>query len=192
MPLLLTQGPLVEPVSLAEAKAHLRVDSADEDTLIASLITSARVHIETTLGQALNTQNWSLFLDNWPVSGTVQLPRAPVISVDSVKTYDANDIATVFAPENYFADTVSEPPRLLLRGAASWPRPGRAGNGIEIAFTAGYGPARNDVPEPFRQAILQLVAHWFENRELVAMGGQPAMIPATVMSLLTPYRRIAL
>ena len=192
MPLLLTQGPSVEPVSLAEAKAHLRVDGSDEDTLIASLITSARVHIETTLGQALNTQSWSLFLDRWPAVATVSLLRAPVISVDAVKTYDADDVATDFAPENYFADTVSDPPRLLLRGATPWPQPGRIGNGIEIAFTAGYGAAAFDVPEPFRQAILMLVAHWFENREMVALSGQPTKVPATVMSLITPYRRVSL
>ena len=36
--------------------------------------------------------------------------------------------------------------------------------------TVGYGDAAGDVPEPLRQAIRLLVAHWYENRGLVALG----------------------
>ena len=68
MPLILTAGPSVEPISLAEAKAHCRVDADAEDTLIASLILAARLHIERCLDLALISQSWSLYLDRWPDS----------------------------------------------------------------------------------------------------------------------------
>lgn len=66
MPLILTDGPAVEPVTLAEAKAHLRVDGTAEDTLIGSLIVTSRLHVEAAMGLALVTQSWSVFLDAWP------------------------------------------------------------------------------------------------------------------------------
>ncbi len=189
MPLLLTSGPAIEPVTLAEAKAHLRVDASDEDTLIASLITSARIHIEAVLGRALITQSWSLFLDAWPPERMVELARVPVQSVDEVRVYDGDGAAVILDATSYVVDTVSEPARLVARAAAAWPQPGQAANGIEIRFTAGYGAAASDVPQPLRQAILLLVAHWFETREPVAMGARAMEVPATIIGLLAPYRR---
>ena len=49
-----------------------------------------------------------------------------------------------------------------------------------------------DVPEPLRQAIRLLVAHWYENRGLIAVGGQTAVLPATVAALIAPYRMLSL
>jgi hypothetical protein len=99
MSLLLISGPAMEPVSLAEAKAHLRIDGSTEDTLVASLITSARVHIETTLSQSLITQQWALWLDEWPDGGEVKLPLTPVQEVVSITIYDSADTGEIVAPE---------------------------------------------------------------------------------------------
>jgi uncharacterized phiE125 gp8 family phage protein len=79
----------------------------------------------------------------------------------------------------------------LLNGAlpASVPR---ALNAYEVFFTAGYGDEPEDVPAPIRQALLMLVAHWFERREPVVLGAAPQEVPATVAGLLLPYRRLRL
>ena len=66
MSLLLTTPPVVEPLSLAEAKAHLRVPHADDDAYISTLIVSARLRVERQTGLRLITQNWSQFMDCWP------------------------------------------------------------------------------------------------------------------------------
>ena len=66
MALVMTAAPSVEPISLAEAKAHLRIDASDEDALLTSLITAARMFVERTLSLALVTESWSLYLDGWP------------------------------------------------------------------------------------------------------------------------------
>lgn len=188
MALVLTSGPAAEPVSLADAKAHLRVDGSDEDDLITGLITAARRHLERSLGRALITQSWFLFLDGWPGGFVVELPIAPLQTIDSVTTFAADDTGTVFAADNYFVDATSEPPRLVLRGAQTWPKPGRRANGIEIALTAGYGATSADVPQPLLQALLLLVAHWYEHREPVVLDDTPHAVPATVAGLLAPYR----
>ena len=190
MALVLHTGPALEPVTLLDAKAHLRVDESDDDTLISSLITAARIHVEAVLSGALITQVWQQVLDSWPRGSVHELPLSPVQSVNSINTYDSEDAPIVFDPSHYFADTVSQPSRLILRGAQAWPKPGRVANGIEITFTAGYGVSPGDIPEPIRQALMLLVAHWYENREPIALGVQATQVPATVNSLILPYRRL--
>jgi uncharacterized phiE125 gp8 family phage protein len=73
-----------------------------------------------------------------------------------------------------------------------WPRPGLSALGIEIAFTAGYGNVASAVPAPLRQALLLLVAHWYEHREPVHIGGAVVAVPDTIASLLAPYRMVRL
>lgn len=191
MALILTTGPAAEPVSLAEAKAHLRVDQDDEDALIGQLIVAARMFVERTLGLALITQGWSYFLDHWPRSSCVALPIAPVQSVSAVKLHDSAGGSVTLDADDYAVDVLSQPARLVLKGAT----PSiftRELNAFEIAFTAGYGDEAEDVPAPVRQALMLLVAHWFERREPVVLGLGATEVPATVDGLLLPYRRVRL
>jgi uncharacterized phiE125 gp8 family phage protein len=192
MPLILTAGPSAEPISVAEAKAHCRVDSDAEDTLIASLILAARMHIERSLDVALIEQSWSLYLDAWPDRHFVRLPLAPVVSLDAVRLYSPTDTNITLDPSLFFLDSAGSRPRLVRRDAQAWPLPGRPANGIEIAFTAGYGPAADDVPMPIRLAIKMLVAHWYEAREPVLPGEDANALPLTVASLVAPYREVRL
>ncbi len=192
MALVMTAAPAAEPISLAEAKAHLRVDADDEDALLSSLIVTARAFVEKALARALITQDWSLYLDNWPRGGTIALPIAPVQEVTAVRVYDSGDMPTDVDEESYSADTVSDPARLLLSAGGLQMLPARLLNPYEVAFTAGYGDEADDVPEPIRHALKLLIAHWFENREPVVLGEAPQEVPATVASLLLPYRRVRL
>lgn len=191
MALVLTAAPAAEPISVASAKAHLRIDADDEDALIASLIAAARIFVERTLGLALITQGWSYFLDVWPRSTCVTLPISPVQAVGAVKLHDVAGGTTVLDAESYAVDVVSAPARLVLKGAAP-PVATRELNAFEIAFTAGYGDEAPDVPAPIRQALTLLVAHWFERREPVVLGVGAQEVPTTVAGLLLPHRRVRL
>ena len=192
MPLVLTSGPAIEPVTLAEAKAHLRVDTTAEDTLIASLIVTSRLHVEAAVGLALISQGWSYVLDDWPPGSALKLPLRPVQSIAAVRLYDEDAVVTTLPAGSYFLDGAGVPPRLVRRGALVWPKPGRIANGIEIAFIAGYGNAAADVPAPIRQAILLLVAHWYDHRSPVEIGHLAEPVPDMVSELLAPYRSIRL
>jgi uncharacterized phiE125 gp8 family phage protein len=192
MPLLLTSGPAVEPVTLAEAKAHLRVDGSAEDTLIASLIVTSRLHVEAAAGLALITQGWSWYLDAWPRGHALKLPLRPVQSIAAVRLYDEAGAAAALDPATYLLDGAAAPPRLVRHGALPWPKPSRIANGIEIAFTAGFGPAAADVPAPIRQAILLLIAHWHEHRSPLEDGVDAEPLPTMVSELLGPYRSVRL
>jgi uncharacterized phiE125 gp8 family phage protein len=192
MTLILTSGPASEPVSLAEAKAHLRVDTDAEDVLIASLIVTSRLHIEAALGLAMLTQSWILLLDRWPDLAEVRLPLRPVQNIASVRVYDASGSPVTLSANAYRLDGAGVPARLIRQRGHAWPVPGIDGNGIEITFTAGFGDAPVDVPEPLRHAVLLLVAHWYENREPVELGSPTTPIPADVSALLAPYRTLRL
>jgi uncharacterized phiE125 gp8 family phage protein len=192
MALVLTAPPAVEPVTLAETKAHLRVDGSAEDTLISSLMITSRLHIEAALGLALITQNWSTFIDAWPAGPQLSLPLRPVQSISAVKLYTADETVTTLPADTYLLDGAATPARLVRQGSLAWPKPGRTANGIEIAFIAGYGNSAAFVPAPIRQAILLLVAHWHEHREPVAIGQANASVPPTVSDLLLPYRWVRL
>lgn len=192
MPLVLTAGPAVEPVTLAEAKAHLRIDGTAEDTLIGSLIVTSRLHVEAAMGLALVTQSWSVFLDAWPTAPALALPLRPVQSITAVRLYDEDAVVTTVPPDTYFLDGAGAPARLVRQGAVAWPAPRRAANGIEVAFTAGYGDTAADVPEPIRRALLLLIAHWYEYRSPIEVGSRAQPAPDMVAELLAPYRTMRL
>lgn len=187
MTLILTAGPATEPVSVAEAKAQLRIDGTAEDILIASLILTSRLHIEAALGLALITQSWQLQLDAWPDGSAVPLPLHPVSAVTAVRTVATDGTVATMLPSATLFDP--GPPPRVVRIMRAWPQPGAAANGIAIAFTAGFGPTPADVPAPIRHAMLLLVAHWYEHRDTSEIGAPETAIPMTVSALLKPYRR---
>jgi uncharacterized phiE125 gp8 family phage protein len=186
---ILTSPPQAEPVTLAEAKAHLRVDTSEEDALIGKLIAAARRHVEAQTGLALIAQGWSHFLDRWPCGREVELPLGPLLSIDEVRVYGEDDEASIIDPAHYFADAVARPARLVLRQDRLWPQPGRVANGIEIKVTAGFGDEPEDVPEDLSDAMLRLLAYWFENR---GDEDRPALPPLGVEMLLQPFRELRL
>lgn len=186
MSLDLIAGPAAEPVSLAEAKQHLRVDGTAEDAFIASLIITSRLHVEAALGLALITQRWTWGTDRWPPDGALEFPLRPVQSVEAVRIHPASGPAATVVSSSYVLDGTGNPARLVTK--APLPPPGTTVNGIEIEFTAGFGSSPSDVPAPVRQAILLLIAHWYENREPVAPGAAIQVVPQMVNELLLPYR----
>jgi uncharacterized phiE125 gp8 family phage protein len=183
MPLTLTTPPATEPVTLAEAKAHLKIDTADDDALIAALIPAARARAEWHTGRALITQGWTLWLDAWP--DIISIPLPPLQAVASVTTYARDDSARVQGPATYIVDLAAN--RLALKQSIPPPSNLRRLNAVAVAFTAGYGDAAEDIPAPLRAAILEVVAFLYENR-----GEAPAELPLDCLALLAPYRILKL
>lgn len=177
-----------EPLSLTEAKTHLRVETNDEDTLISDLIAAARAHLEAVTGLVLLTQQFRLALDEWPEAGVIQITRTPVQTIDVMVIYDELGDPQALALQDMVLDGRARPARLHL---AQTPRPGRDLNGIEIEFTAGFGLAE-DVPVALRQAMLSHIAHMYEFRGVVEPDMQPAGIPHGYHTLVSPFMRRAI
>jgi uncharacterized phiE125 gp8 family phage protein len=185
---ILLTGPALEPVSLAEAKAFLRVEHDDDDDVIAALIAGARIHVETQTRRALITQSWRLTRDAWPQTGRIAVRPGPLQSLEAARVYDAQSGPIELDVAGFFPDVAGSE---LVFAPWAMPQPGRTAAGIELDVTVGYGDAATDVPEPLRQAIRLLAAHWYENRGLVAPEAAP-LLPITVPALLAPYRMVSL
>lgn len=178
-------GPAVEPITLADAKAYLRLDGGDEDELVGALIAAGRLSVERATRLVLGEQRWRYRLDRWPAGRAVALPLAPVIAVEAVRVTDSGGAVTTAAAADLRLDDAADPARLLV--AASLPEPGSAGGGIAIDLLCGFGASAAAVPEPLRLAVRRLVAHWFEHR-----GDDPpvaAGLPADVRALLAAFVR---
>lgn len=164
-----------EPITLDEAKLHLRVTGADEDDLINNCIVAARQHFEDATNRALINQTWVLTLDRWFLRHEVNrrwlyLPKSPLSSVTSVYYVDENGDSTLWDSSNYNVDTNSEPGRLELGYDKTWPVTRDQVNAITITYVAGYGSSASDVPQGIKSAILLLVADLYQNRETFTTG----------------------
>ena len=197
----LITSPAREPLTVAEAKDHLRLDTSADDVLVGTLIAGARQWAERYTGRAFITQTWTLSVDRVPCEdgrcdGMVQgaigsldrlralnVPRAPLQSVESIQTFDDDDTAHTFSPDNYYVDTSREPGRLVLRSGAVWPYAERDANSIVVTYKAGYGDTAADVPASIRTAIAGIMAYYYQNR-----GDATTAVPASVRALLDPYR----
>lgn len=186
MTVLLISPPAVEPVSLVEAKAHLRLTGGDDDDYLAALIAAARIRVETVTRRVLIDQTWRVYRDDWPADARVDLPLTPVRSIAEIIAYDADGRPTVLGADRWRLDAAASPARLALLGAP--PATAATFNGLEIDVVAGYGPSGLDVPQPLRLAIMMLVARWFESREGVATGLVPSSIAGPFEALVAPYR----
>lgn len=191
MSLLMTSPPAAEPVALADVKAHLRIDGSDEDILLASLLLTSRLHIETALSLAFITQSWTLRLDCWPRSRSLELPLTPLRAVDEIRVTDASGAANVVPAASYLVDLAARPARLVWNNVVP-PAPQVPQGGIEIDLSAGFGADGESVPAPLKHAILMLAAHWYEHRDPSEIGTNGARIPDAVSSLINPFRTIRL
>jgi uncharacterized phiE125 gp8 family phage protein len=185
---ILLTPPAVEPISPAEAKAFLRVEHDDDDDVIAALIAGARIYVEAQTRRALITQTWRLTRDAWPQSGMIDVRPAPLRTLEAVRIYDGQGAPVEVDVGAFVVDTAGA--RLVF---APWalPQPLRTAAGIELDVTVGYGDDPTDAPEPLRQAIRLLIAHWYENRGVV-MPETVTSLPLTVPALLAPYRVVTL
>lgn len=176
--------PAAEPVSLAEFKAHLRIDGIAEDGLLGSLISAAREHLERSAGLALISQQWWLYLDHWPETGVMEIARGPVLAVDTVTVFDELGEESEISLAGHVLDGIRRPARLWLRAR---PDPRQAINGVEIDFTAGFGAAGTDVPDMLRRAMLIHAAWMYEFRGAVPVEMQPAGVPDGYDRLVAPF-----
>lgn len=183
MPSILLTGPAVEPWSVEEAKSFLRAENDDDDAVIASLIAAARSHVEAMTRCALIAQTWRFVLDRWPKDGRIKPGRGPLRALTAARVYNSAGIA---APVDVGTFVLDEAAGVIV--SSVWALPGRAGAGIELDVEIGFGAAAADVPDVLRHAVRTLVAHWYENRGLIAIGQSVAMMPASVSAMIASYR----
>jgi uncharacterized phiE125 gp8 family phage protein len=185
MSAILLTGPAAEPLSLAEAKAFLRVAHDDDDAVIAALIAAARGQIEALTRRALLLQSWRLVRDGWPANGRIGLRIGPLRALTAARVFDAAGVAHPIDVATFVVDAADH---AIAAPCGSLPVPGRRVAGIELDVELGFGATPADVPELLRHAIRVLVAHWYDNRGLAAIGSSVALLPGSVAAMIASYR----
>lgn len=158
-----TTAPTVPAVTLAEAKAHLRVDIADEDTLIEAWVRSATGLAEQATGRAIMPQVWRLSLDAFPC--VIALARVPVRSITSITYVDAAGVTQTLDPSAYTLDNSDDYGHAHIHPAygTSWPAARCQPNAVQVTFAAGYADAAS-VPEEIKDWIKLTVTSMHKNR----------------------------
>jgi uncharacterized phiE125 gp8 family phage protein len=177
-----------EPISLAEAKVHLRVDHAADDTLITRIIKAAREHVERIAGHALMPQIWRQSFDSWPAfpSEVVHLYRYPVTAIASATVDQGSEIIDL-EPENFRLDPDSMPCRVTPAYGVVLPDPAELPGAIKITFDAGYAAAE-DIPADLLQAVFMVIGDLYENREGEIIGPMSKQLERGVSMLLASHR----
>lgn len=183
-PVLVTP-PAVPILSLAEAKAHLRVDHSDEDALITALVSAAASHLDGysgVLGRALVQQTWRHDRDGF--EDEMRLPVGDVISVASVTYYDAANALQTLPASIYEARADEAGPFIALKADQAWPTTYAREDAVRVTWTAGFGTDATFIPEAIKAAAKLLIGGWYDSRST-------GEIPAAVGALLAPFRRVS-
>jgi uncharacterized phiE125 gp8 family phage protein len=182
----LVTAPASEPITLAQAKVQCRIesDSTAHDDDLTALITEARVYLEKRLSRQLFTATWDLFLDEFPASTEIYVPLPPLQSVTHLKYYDTDGTQQTWSAANYHVSTdESEPGRIVLAPAVSWPAAQLRADAVNVRFVAGW----TAVPEPLKRAVKLLVGEWFLRREDALAGTIISSIPTGVERIIATY-----
>jgi len=174
----IVDAPAVTPITLAEAKAQLRVEHSDDDVMIHRLIAVAVAYTDArgALGQAMITQKWAQWMGPNPQQ-KVALVLGPVQSVTAIKYYDVDGVLQTDTLTNYqtfgtdFTSTVGP------KDGFSWPVTQNRSDAIRIEYEIGFGDAIADVPQSIRHALMLLIGHWYDNRENELIGTISKSIP---------------
>ncbi|SNY92798.1 phage conserved hypothetical protein, phiE125 gp8 family [Cohaesibacter sp. ES.047] len=186
MSLSLLSPPLVEPVSLAETKAFMKIEQDHDDDLLRAFVSAARVHLEHLTGQRFITQSWRLLLEG-PLPDRIILPVQPVSSIlEAAILNDTGDLIGLGSQS--FAIYQRDCPATLsnLNGLLL-----TTGQRLQLDLEVGFGPTAEDVPSPLRHAMKLVVAEWYERR-LIADPSRLPSLAAALQPLIGPYKSVRL
>lgn len=192
MSLKLITGPAVEPITLGEVKAHLRIDHDHETAMIEAFITAARIQAENKTNRALISQTWELKRDRFPFDdGALELPRPPLQSVNHIKYIDPDGALQTMPEADYVVSTHPEANHVITVYGGSWPAYRRQPEAVSVEYVAGYGDEPADVPQDIRLWLLLYAGALYENREAYHPGQALNPVPF-VNGLLDPYKIITI
>lgn len=186
--LILTE-PSVEPVTLAEVKAHLVIEHTESDEQLVSMITAARRHVEQVTRRALVRQQWRQYLDRFTYE--IALAPAPVREVAQVQYIDEDGATQTVATSVYDFNEAEQVIRLAF--GQTWPAARWHPNAVWVDVWSGYYnaasspiPLRADVPRDIRQAIMMVIDDLYEHRGKAVVGTIYSNTK-TIEALLAPY-----
>lgn len=213
--LIVKTQPAVEPISLAEAKAHLNVSSADDDALIQQLVKAARAHLERVYNVAFVSQSLVMGRDYFPAVfgmgwgwspgwwlgntwmaqydaqelryGYIAL-RPPASAITTVTYLDPTGASQVWPSTNYILDADAWPSRFSLALSKTYPATAPLLGAVKIEFVTGF-PDALSVPDDMKAALKLLLGEYYQNREDVIIDTRIVAVPIPdgVHALMSPF-----
>jgi uncharacterized phiE125 gp8 family phage protein len=175
------------PVSLARARAHLRIDWADEDELVFAYLRAAVDAIERHIGRALSRQAFTDRAPRFPNAGErLTLLRDPVTEITAVTYVDGDGAVQTLDAADY-RSIEGEPWSIIAPLAGSFPSTEEREDAVRVAYVAGYDAGA--CPPSLQSAVLLLLGHLYQNREAVNVGNIVTAMPMAVQFLCEPFRR---
>lgn len=192
--------PAVEPVTLSEIKAHVRVEHEEEDALLQGYVQAARIYCETKTDRCFIDTQLEMKLDTFPAGIELSLPLPPFTSTPSRQAIEVTYLnvqlqpltvteaepVIVSSPGTFIANRASTPAVLTPNVNGYWPVTGPIRSAVTVRWWAGYGLDGTSVPKPLRHAVMMLAGHWYLNREAVAPGSM-TNVPYGVDELLSTF-----
>lgn len=181
---LTASAPPTPPVTTAEAKAWLDVEHAEDDAMIDSILQALAERVEAETGLALSSRTWTYTAStNEPIAiMSLQLPRAPVSSVEAVTHIDSEGTETLLTTQEdyYFLGT-----RVRLASRLGMP----GGALLRTQFTAGYTAAEH-VPAPIKLAMKRACKMHYDVPLDQVLGLMVSELPQPALDMLLPYRNM--
>ena len=180
-----------EPITVSEAKAHLRVDTTDDDSYITNLIKVARQSAEISLRRSLGVnQVYQVAYKTYPtVQRKLRIPNPPFISATSLKYFDLDNVEQTVASDKLVIDSTGDTNAFVaikssgLFNSISFEKVAP----VVFTYTAGYSDVA-DIPQPIIQGMYLLLSHYYDTREPISYTGTPIAIPRSVDFLFNQYK----
>lgn len=187
--LTVTSAATLEPLTLQEAKAHLKVEDDDDDDVVQRCITAARQYVEKVDGRCFISTTFALRMDRFPSeNGAINVPRPPLRSVSSIVYIDTAAATATLSATAYTSDIYSTPGRIVPAYAEYWPTTRDVPNAVTVTFVAGYGTTATSTPEDKKAAMLLAVGDLYENRQGTVVGTITSEIGGVISSILSVDR----
>jgi uncharacterized phiE125 gp8 family phage protein len=189
----LTTAPTTTPITLAEAREWLAVQSGvtSDDSAITQIINEVTAYAESRFnGRKLINQTWEITLDEDEIEDVIDLRLVPLVSISSIKTYNDAGTESTVDSTNYLV-TTGERPRVSLTSSGSWPTDLRDYDCMKITAVVGYGSSNTSIPEDIVMLLRGLVLHFYHSKGtgiMETVSGQVMSIPYVYTTLLKKYR----
>lgn len=190
-------APTALPVSLAELKAHCRIDLDEDDALLMGYLRAAVEWVESYTGLALISSTWQQTASAFPTASirypnaAIELSRRPVQAITAIDYLDAGGVAAVLDPSIYVLAGVGgnrRSARITLGTGQAWPAIYTHSEAVTVTYIAGFGDTHNEVPELIRHALMLLVSTWYDYRGDLEQGPAVNEVPLASKALLAEWR----
>ena len=175
----------IDILTTAEVKAHLKVDTTADDTLIDNLRDAATNSAQEYTNRFFTSTTLTQYADKW--SEIAELYKSPLQSITHIKYYDSDDSLQTLSSSVYNSDASAMPARIALAVNQSYPTTSDRIAAIRVEYIVG-ATAANLVDNAIKQAVLLTIGHWYQNREAVIVGRIATELPMAAKYLLDQYK----